>query len=199
VEQARFDDEHELVAALRRGEDAAFERVVRDHGGRMLAVARRFLRQAHEAEEAVQEAFLQLHRKAEGFREEARLSTWLHRVVVNAALMRLRRRTSRPEESIEEHLPRFQADGHHAGTVTPWKSPDEALEEREVRELVRASIDRLPETHRTVLLLRDIEELSTRETAELLGASGGAVKVRRHRARLALREMLDPGLRRIEP
>ena len=191
-------DERQLVEALRRGDEAAFEAVVRRHGGRMLSVARRILRNEAEAEEAVQEAFLQLHRKAGGFREEALLSTWLHRVVVNAALMRIRRRKSRPEESIEEHLPRFREDGHHAAPVAPWKAADEVLAERETRELVRGAIDELPENHRTVLMLRDIEELSTRQAAELLELTENAVKVRLHRARLALRELLDRRLRRSE-
>lgn len=191
-------DERQLVEGLRAGDEAAFETVVRRHGGRMLSVARRILRDEAEAEEAVQEAFLQLHRKAAGFREESLLSTWLHRVVVNAALMRIRRRKSRPEESIEEHLPRFASNGHHAATVAPWKGADEVLAARETRELVREAIDSLPETHRTVLMLRDIEELSTREAAELLELSENAVKVRLHRARLALRELLDRRFRRTE-
>jgi RNA polymerase sigma-70 factor (ECF subfamily) len=191
-------DERQLVEGLRAGDEAAFETVVRRHGGRMLSVARRILRDEAEAEEAVQEAFLQLHRKAAEFREESRLSTWLHRVVVNAALMRIRRRKARPEESIEEQLPRFASNGHHAAAVAPWKSAEEVLAVRETRELVRDAIDSLPETHRTVLLLRDIEELSTREAAELLELSENAVKVRLHRARLALRELLDRRLRRTE-
>jgi len=190
------ENESELIAALRLGDDAAFERVVREQGGRMLSVARRILRDESEAEDAVQEAFLQLHRKAADFREEAQLSTWLHRVVVNAALMRIRRRKSRPEESIEDQLPQFLENGHHAVDASPWVPADEALEQRETRDFVRESIDKLPENHRTVLLLRDIEELSTREAAELLDLSENAVKVRLHRARLALRELVDRRMRR---
>ncbi len=193
-----IDDRGEgaLIEALRAGDDAAFERVVREFGGRMLSVARRILRDESEAEDAVQEAFIQLHRKAADFREEAKISTWLHRVVVNAALMRIRKRKARPEESIEDQLPSFLEDGHHSRPSSPWKPADEALQERETREFVRESIDRLPENHRTVLLARDIEELSTRETADLLDLSENAVKVRLHRARLALRELVDRRMRR---
>lgn len=188
-------NERELIEALRLGDDDAFERVVREQGGRMLSVARRILRDESEAEDAVQEAFIQLHRKAADFREESQLSTWLHRVVVNAALMRIRRRKSRPEESIEEQLPQFLENGHHAVEASPWVPADEALAQQETRDFVRGLIDRLPETHRTVLLLRDIEELSTREAAELLDLSENAVKVRLHRARLALRELMDRRMR----
>jgi RNA polymerase sigma-70 factor (ECF subfamily) len=196
VDARQHPDERDLIEALRAGDDAAFERVVREQGGRMLSVARRILRDETEAEEAVQEAFIQLHRKASDFREEARLSTWLHRVVVNAALMRIRKRKSRAEESIDDQLPQFLESGHHAVEATPWTPADEALEQRETRDFVRESIDRLPENHSTVLLLRDIEELSTREAAGLLGLSENAVKVRLHRARLALRELVDRRMRR---
>lgn len=196
MDAAPETDERALVEALKAGDDAAFEQVVRELGGRMLAVARRILRDETEAEEAVQEAFIALHRKASEFREESKLSTWLHRVVVNAALMRIRKRKARPEESLDEQLPQFADDGHHAAPVAPWTPADEALEQQETRDFVRATIDGLPETHRTVLMLRDIEELSTRETAELLELSENAVKVRLHRARLALREQIDRRLRR---
>ena len=92
----------------------------------------------------------------------------------------------------------YPTEPRYAATVLRSEPITEDGADVEVRELVRGSIDRLPETHRTVLMLRDIEELSTREAAELLGVSEGAVKVRLHRARLALREMLDAGMRRAE-
>jgi RNA polymerase sigma-70 factor (ECF subfamily) len=186
-----------LVAALRRGEPAAFEQLVRAHGGRLLAVARRFLRDEEDARDAVQEAFLAAFKAIDRFEGEARISTWLHRIVVNASLMRLRQRSRHPEESIEELLPRFLEDGHH--TVHPREWVDSAhglLERDEVRTLVRRSVDALPDTYRTVLLLRDVEERDTAEVAVALGISAGAVKTRLHRARQALRALLDPELRK---
>lgn len=182
-----------LVAGLRRGEDWAFERLVRDHGGQLLAVARRLLRNEADARDAVQEALLSAFRSIGSFKEDSRVSTWLHRITVNAALIRIRSRQRRPEQPIEDLLPRFQENGHHAAPVAPWPGGAEArLLDREARELVRAAIDRLPETFRNVLLLRDIEGLETGEAARLLGVSDNAVKIRLHRARQALREQLAP-------
>lgn len=189
--------EEPLVARLRRGEEAAFEAVVRDYGGRLLAVARRFLRNEEDARDAVQEAFLSAFRALSTFEENSSLSTWLHRIVINASLMRLRSRKRKAEESIEDLLPRFLQDGHQVEASAEWEGSAEILLVRsETRALVRRSIDRLPETHRAVLLLRDIEELSTEECARLLGVTENAVKIRLHRARQALRGLLDPHFRR---
>lgn len=185
--------EQVLLLGLRTGDAASFETLVRTHGPRMLAVARRFLRNEQDAQDAVQEAFLAAFKSLGGFEGGARLSTWLHRIVVNTALMRLRSRRARPEDSIEEVLPRFLEDGHHRSHPPDWsESAQQLLERREVRDFVRECIDRLPESYRTVLLLRDIEELDTGETAELLGIGESLVKVRLHRARQALRALLEP-------
>jgi RNA polymerase sigma-70 factor (ECF subfamily) len=182
---------------LRRGCPDAYETFVRTAGPRALAVARRFLRQDQEAQDAVQEAFLAAFKALPSFAGESQLSTWFHRIVVNACLMRIRARATHPEESIEGLLPSFLEDGHHCRPPGPWPEPADLLVLRaEVRAFVRASIDRLPESYRTVLLLRDIEELDTAETAKLLGISEGAVKVRLHRAHQALRGLLEPCLGR---
>ena len=183
-----------LVEALRDGSEEAYEALVRLHGGRMLAVARRLLGDGEDAPDAVQEAFLSAFRSIGSFAGEARLSTWLHRIVVNSALMRLRTRRRKPEQPIDDLLPTFEADGHHREPGKPWQ-PAERLEQREVRRLVRENIAKLPETYRTVLVLRDIEELDTAEVAELLEVNAGVVKTRLHRARQALRTLLDPHLR----
>ncbi len=186
------DDESTLLSRLRSGEERAFEELVARHGGRMLAVARRILRSEEEARDALQEAFVLVFRNIAGFGGQAKLSTWLHRIVVNAALMRIRRRKSRPEESIEPLLPTFHEDGHSRSPYQSWSEDPERLATRaQVRLRVRAAIDRLPESHRTVLVLRDLEELDTAETAELLGVTANAVKIRLHRARQALRGLLD--------
>lgn len=185
-----------LLARLRRGEENACEELVRTHGGRLLAVARRMLRNEEDAKDAVQQAFLSAFRALPGFNGQSQISTWLHRIVVNTALMKLRSRSRRPEESIEELLPRFQEDGHHAETWSDWGvSADRLLQQRETRERVRVAIDQLPESYRTVLLLRDIEELDTARTAELLGLTANAVKIKLHRARQALARLLESELR----
>jgi RNA polymerase sigma-70 factor (ECF subfamily) len=181
-----------LIARLKEGDEAAFAQLVRTQGSRLLAVAQRFLRNEEDARDVVQDAFLAAFRSIEGFQEESRISTWLHRITVNAALMKLRARRRKPEEPIEELLPNFLENGHRADVGPPWKeAADIALQRRETRVLVRDCIDRLPESYRTVLLLRDIEELDTEEAAQLLGITPNAVKVRLHRARQALRTLLD--------
>jgi RNA polymerase sigma-70 factor (ECF subfamily) len=155
-----------LVARLKAGDPDAYEEMVRTCAGRMLSVARRFLNDEEAARDAVQDAFLSAFRGIQRFDGEAQLSTWLHRIVVNAALMRIRSRQRRPEQSIEPLLPVFAEDGHHVTSVVSWTVTGEhVLEQKETRALVRAAIAELPESYRAVLLLRDIEELSTREAA----------------------------------
>ena len=191
------DQDAALVARLRAGERGAFEEVVQRYTGRMLAVARRFLREPEDARDIVQEAFISAFRNFDSYHGEARLSTWLHRIVVNAALMRIRSRSRRPEESIETLLPKFGEDGHSVQPAHLWvETTHESVERDQRAALVRRCIDELPESYRTVLLMRDIEELDTAETAALLGTSENAVKIRLHRARQALRALLDPHLRR---
>jgi RNA polymerase sigma-70 factor, ECF subfamily len=181
----------DLLAALRRGEDWAFETMVRLFGGRLLAVARRFVKNEEDARDVVQSSYLSAFRSLAEFEGHAQLSTWLHRIVVNTALMKLRSARRKPEESIEALLPAFQDDGHHVEQFSDWSAPaDRLLEQKETRAAVRACIEQLPESYRTVLVLRDIEELSTQEVAEMLTMTTTAVKVRLHRARQALSTLL---------
>jgi RNA polymerase sigma-70 factor (ECF subfamily) len=190
-------DDPGFVAALKAGDDAAYARLVTEQGGRMLAVARRLLRSDSEAQEAVHEAFISAFRSIQGFAGEARLSTWLHRITVNAALMKLRSKKRHAEEPIEPLLPTFQEDGHQTEPTSEWReTAQHAVEREELKVLVRRCIDRLPESYRTVLLLRDIEELDTEETARVLQVNANVVKIRLHRARQALRTLLDPHLRK---
>jgi len=189
--------EGDLVRRLKAGDEAAFERLVREHGGRMLSVARRYFREEQDARDAVQDAFVSAFRAIDRFEEGSRLTTWLHRITVNAALMKIRSRARRPEESLEDLQPKFRDDGHHLDLPAPWEERGDAILEASERDrLVREAIDRLPEIHRTVLMLRDIEGQDTHETAVSLGISDNAVKVRLHRARLALRSQLAPHFRR---
>ena len=190
------NDEHanevQFLEDLRRGEEQAFERLVRQYGGRMLATARRVLSNDHDAQDAVQEAFLSAFRAIDQFNGDAKLSTWLRRIVINAALMKIRSRRRKPEETIEELLPHFDVQGHWASEISHWTaSSDELLQRKETRALVRQCIDRLPETYRAIVVLRDIEELDTEEVASLLGITANAVKIRLHRARQALRTLIE--------
>ena len=193
---APVDNESTLVAQLRAGDEQAFEQVVRLYGGRLLAVARRIVGTEEDARDAVQDAFLNAFKSLDRFEGNAKLSTWLHRIVVNAALMKLRTRKRKPEQSIETLLPGFLEDGHHEERFKSWDEPiDKLMERAENRAMVRKQIDALPEGYRTVLVLRDIEGLDTEETAKVLGLSVNATKIRLHRARQALRTMLAPHFR----
>jgi RNA polymerase sigma-70 factor (ECF subfamily) len=189
--QGTLEDEATLVDALRAGHEWAFEAVVRLYGRRLLAVARRFMSSDEDAQDVVQSAYLNAFRALDDFEATAQLSTWLHRIVVNTALMTLRSRRRKREESIEDLLPAFREDGHHVEQFTEWSAPaDRVMERKETRAIVRACIDELPDSYRAVLILRDIEELSTQEAAEKLGMTATAVKVRLHRARQALSTLL---------
>jgi RNA polymerase sigma-70 factor (ECF subfamily) len=182
-----------LLDRLRDADGSAFETLVRLYGGRMLSTAKRFLRAEEDAADAVQEAFLSAFRNIGSFEGQSQVGTWLHRILVNACLMKLRMRSRHPELSIDSLLPAFDQTGHHVNGVRSWRqAPDEELQATEMRTIVRAAIDKLPDDFRTVVLLRDIEEMSTEEAAAALGISPGAAKVRLHRARQALRTLLEP-------
>lgn len=166
--------------AWQRGD--SYERLLATHRPHLLRLARRVLRNDEEAADALQDAFLAVHRKLDGFRGEARVSTWIHRVVLNTCLMRLRTRRRHPEhpaELLEELL-----DGGPTAM--------ERLERRQRIESVRQAIGRLPETHRSVLTLCELQELDAAEAARRLGITANAVKIRLCRARRALRVALGP-------
>jgi RNA polymerase sigma-70 factor, ECF subfamily len=185
--------EVELIDRIRAGDQRACEKLVREFGPRMLTVARRFFRTEDDAADAVQDAFLSAFQSLDRIGGRSAIGTWLHRIVVNACLMKLRRR--KPEESIEALLPTFDHTGHHTVHPTEWRDEVyEAAERREVRDQVRACIDRLPEQYRSVIVLRDLEEFDTAETARLLDCTPTNVKVRLHRARQALRTLLEPSV-----
>lgn len=186
-------DDAALLAAIRAGDESACEALIRRLGGRMLSVARRFLSNDADAQDCVQDAFLNAFRSLDRFDGRSRLDTWLHRIVVNAALMKLRGQKRRPECSLDELLPTFLADGHQQSPAARWQESGPALLERaEIRSIVRQKIGELPESHRAVLLLRDIEGHDADTVAHMLDVSPAVVKVRLHRARQALRTLLEP-------
>jgi RNA polymerase sigma-70 factor, ECF subfamily len=197
---ASVPDEASLVAALKARDPDAFETLVRLHAPRLLAVSRRMLDNEEDARDAVQDALVSAFRSIDRFQGQSKISTWLHRIVVNMALMRLRTRRRKPEEPLEPLLPVFTDDGHHAREFTAWDEPvDRLVEREETRRAVREAVAALPDQYRDVLLLRDIQELDTNETARELGVTPNAVKIRLHRARQALRTKLDEHLRRGRP
>src|SRR6185295_22622 len=191
-------DERELARGLRAGDPEAFERVVRTYGGRLLAVTRRILHDEEDARDALQDAFISAYRARQQFHADARVSTWLHRIAVNAALMKLRSKRRKTETSIDDLLPAFRDDGqHYAESLVSWTEPaDVALGRKETADFVREAIAQLPDSYRLVLLMRDIEGRDTEETARELGITANAVKIRLHRARMALRKLIAPEMQK---
>ncbi|MEZ6234274.1 MAG: sigma-70 family RNA polymerase sigma factor [Phycisphaerales bacterium] len=187
-------DEADLVRRLKAGEDAAFEELVRTLTPRLLAVARRATRTEADAEDAVQEAFLSAFRAIGSFDGRSTLSTWLHRIVVNAALMKARKASTRRETSIEALLPTFEG-GHHTASPREWTN--EGVTEQggvgiERKLALWEAIARLPEEFRDVVLMRDVEQMESKAVAAALGISDALVRQRLHRARQALVKMLEP-------
>jgi RNA polymerase sigma-70 factor (ECF subfamily) len=187
-----LDGERDLLYRLWARKERAYEILVRRYSGRMLATARRFLGAGEDSADVVQEAFCSAFQAMDGFQGKSTLSTWLHRIVVNACLMRLRSRSRQRTVSIDVLLPVFDDKGHHIQAIASWGEPWERMMRTETQDQVRSCIDLLPDDHRVVLLLRDIEGLDTAEAAKALGISIPAVKTRLHRARQALRSLLEP-------
>ena len=193
--QSAATTEAALIGRLRRRDTEALEILMERHAARVYRVAFGITRNDADAEEVVQDVFLSLFEKIAAFEERAALSTWLYRVATNTALLRRRGKRLELEVSLEDQLPTFRDDGHRAGErsflLADWSSSaEDGLLSDETQALVRRAIDTLPSHYRAVVMLRDVEELSNEETAEILGEPVSSVKSRLHRARMALREQL---------
>jgi RNA polymerase sigma-70 factor (ECF subfamily) len=184
--------DEELVARARAKDFAAFEQLLDRYEDRIFRLAYRFVRNETDAKEILQDTFLTIWRKLDTFKGDAQFSSWLYRVATNAALMRLRAQRRHPEVSTED-LPIGYLDNY--GQLPPasenWaKRPDDELQSEELRRHIQSAVDALPDIYRTVFLIRDVEGLSTEETAEALQISVPTVKTRLHRARIALRDAI---------
>ena len=193
------DSDEALLGRLAIGDGTAVEALMARYGSRCYRLALGVVRNTADAEEIVQDVFLSILRKHEGFEGRAALGSWIYRITVNTALNKRRGKRNEVEVPIEEHLPTYTADGHRAGErtmlLTDWsQSPEHVLASDETRRLVLDAIEMLPATYRAILIMRDVEELTNEETAEALGESVSAVKSRLHRARMALREYLTQHL-----
>ena len=178
-----------MVEALKSGDQSAFAVLVERHSPTVYNLALRMMKDPQEAEEVLQETFLSAFRAVSRFEGRSQLGTWLYRIAHNAALMRLRRR-SLPTSSIDEPFASIEGDLVPRQLVD-WSSvPDDIVLNGELRGVLETAMNSLPETLRGVFVLRDIEGLSTAETAQALELTESNVKVRLHRARLALREKL---------
>ena len=187
------DIDAQTFERLLGGSPQAFRAIVMLYTPIMQAAARRVLRSDADAQDAVQDAFIAAAGSLKTLRDRASLGPWLRRIAVNQAITRWRKRARAGEESIDELLPQFDDEGWRVTSPAgPASSIEDDLSRADTNAAVRAAIDKLPETHRLVIMLRDIEELTTAEAAERLGIEENALKVRLHRARAALRTLLEP-------
>jgi RNA polymerase sigma-70 factor, ECF subfamily len=176
-----------LVQCARGGDTAALIELVARYECRIYRLAMRMSHNESDAQEITQETFLRAHRCMRFFKGESRFGTWLYRIAMNEALMRRRAAKRRPVDSLEDVLPRFGDVGTLACAETGM---DDLVDGKTLAKRVRQALDQLDEAHRATLVLRDLEELSAEQAAEILGVSPEAVRQRAHRARLKLREQL---------
>ena len=184
-------DERTLVRQARQGSAAAFEEVLNRYEERVLRVINSIVKDPMDTEEVAQDVFLTVFDKIDTFRGDASFGTWIHRIAVNAALMRRRRDRPGVDVSLEETLPAFRTNGHIAVDVADWSAQaDDPALRSETRAVIQQAVDELDSKYRTVFLLRDVEGFTTEETAGILELGVPAVKSRLHRARLYLRRAL---------
>lgn len=189
-----MSNESLLIKRAQQGDQAALAEIVERHQGTVYNVALRMCGNVYDAEETLQETFLNAIKALPNFEGRSRFSTWLYRIASNACLMRRRGEASRPNTVPVDDV---GSDGDGAGDIRPrhfidWSpKPEDEVLDAELNQVMEEAITQLPPNLRIVFIWRDLEGLSTQETAEVLGLSESAVKVRLHRARLRLRELLS--------
>jgi RNA polymerase sigma-70 factor (ECF subfamily) len=185
--------EQDLIVRVQAGRADAFFELVRPYQRAVFLSALSLTRNDADAEEVAQEAMLKAFKNIGGFRCEAKFSTWLIQIAINEAKMKIRKNRRHLYESIEE--PQISNEGDYIPKdFADWREiPSEALERKELRDALAAALNSLPEKYRTVMMLRDVQQLSIAETAQVLGISEANVKTRLSRARLQMRDALAPG------
>ena len=186
----------ELLAGIRDGSSCAVDELLRQYQGKIFNLAMSILKNEGDAEEAAQDVFMTVIRKADTFQGNSAFYSWMYRICVNTCLMRLRGKRRSETVSIEEFMPVFTDEGMHASPMDDWSKEVErdALNE-ELGQMIRKYTEELSEKYRVVFVLSDVEGLSNEETAKILGLTVPAIKSRLHRARLYLREQLSRYLR----
>ena len=183
-------DELALVASAKAGDVTAFEELVRRYDRNVFRIAQHITQNREDAEDVVQDAFIKAYTNLKQFQGQSKFYTWLVRIAVNEALMKLRRRRPERTVSLDEEIK--TEDDSVPREVADWSpNPEQQYKQAELREILDKTINGLPASFRTVFVLRDVEGLSTEETAEALELSIPAVKSRLLRARLQLRERLN--------
>lgn len=195
------ENEIELVRQLRAGNPAAFDRFVEHFRSKIFQYSWMMCGHREDAEEVAQETLLKVFENFEQLREPERVRSWVFRIAKNACLMKRRRGIFEPaqELSLDELMPLAQRNGQMVKIeIADWSGlPDREVLRTELRDVLQRAMAELPEIYRSVILLRDVEELSTEETAQVLEVSTDVVKTRLHRARLAVRQSIDQYLRNI--
>ncbi len=199
--------DEQLVSRAQQGDLNAFETLATRHEQRVYSLALRMLRQEQDAEDVTQQTFLSALENLRGFRGEASFLTWLLRIASHAALKVIRKRNGLPTVSLDAPPDGSESEGAvpYPEYIADWRhSPEELVRRNEIRHLLEEALNQLDEKHRLVFLLRDVEGLSIRETAEALSLTEANVKIRLLRARLQLRELLtrelgEPSRRVIRP
>jgi len=191
VEERVPGPDTEIAVRIAAGDESAFESVMRLHNQQMFRIARAILKDDAEAEDALQDAYLEAFRKIETFRGEARLSTWLTRIVINQSLMRLRRQKRERVVMPFERRTEGREDSRAVDAAdTRAESPGDAAMRSEVRRVIERHLDGLPVAFRAVFVMRDVEDMSVEETAACLSIPSATVRTRLFRARALLREAL---------
>jgi len=187
--------EAEMISRVIAGERELFYDLIKPCERAVFLTAFSVLKSEADAEEVVQEAALKAYKALSSFRGEAKFITWLVKITLNEARMRLRRSRAESEVSLEDFVDDGDSD-YTPAVLTDWREiPSEALDRKELRVLLQRGLDELPEKYREVLILRDVRELNIEETAQLLGISIGVVKTRLFRARLMMQKIVAPELR----
>lgn len=198
-EALRTLEDQDLVERARQRDMAAFEELVVRYRSKVYGLALRMMKDASDAEEIMQETFLSAWQSLPGFRGESAFGSWLYRICANFALMRLRRRKVELENDAQQHPqasagePRFDSEGSLIASPSyDWsRGTEEKALDHELRRAIETATMGLPDEHRAVFLLKDIEGLSYEEIAQVTGSTVPAVKSRLHRARLALRQAIE--------
>ena len=183
--------EETLVESLKQKSSEAFEELVTRYARRLYVVSYRILRNPQDAEDAVQETFLQVFRSIHKFREESSLFTWLHRIATNQALDKLRKQGPFEVVPIEPYLPHFES-GRLVDQMRDWrKEPNFILQAKELELFFEKCINELPDEYRIPYILKDVEKLSEDQVCEILGLSKPIMKNRVHGARLVIRKRVE--------
>jgi RNA polymerase sigma-70 factor, ECF subfamily len=197
--QMKNTDEVGLIARILAGDKELFHELIRPYERMVYLTLFSVVKNEAEAEDGAQETVISAYRHLESFRGDAKFSTWLTTIAINEGRKRLRKAKGRAEDSIDEQIEELESD-YTPAPLTDWREiPLEALERKELREVLRVAVAELPDIYREVFALRDLEEMNTEETAEALGITTGTVKVRLHRARIMLQKRLVPFLKTTAP